>query len=65
MQVKTKQEVVNGTNMIVEQNPLKAKAQAALFAISKAKELGYKLFFCEGGEMNVIHQLQKYTSKPH
>lgn len=42
------------TKPIVEQNPLKAKAHRTLFAISKARELGYKYLMCEGGSLNVI-----------
>jgi len=50
--------------------PLKCKwiaheARVALFAATKAVELGYKFVICEGDTMNVIFPLQSSSTALH
>lgn len=42
------------TELILDQNPLRAKAKAAKLAVVKAAELGFKHVICEGNILNVI-----------
>ena len=46
-------------------DPLKAEANAALLALSKAKEMGFPNIICEGDALNVIPSLQCFTISLH
>lgn len=46
-------------------DPLKAEANAALLALSKAKEMGFPNIICEGDALNVILSLQCFTISLH